>query len=64
MRKGDLVRLNRQFAHMNYFGPGDILPESIGMVLGEHPAGGLSVLIEGRVISMFEYELEVIDEAG
>jgi len=62
MKLGDLVRLNLEFVQTNYFGALDLSRESIGMVLGPHPEGGLSVLIEGRVISMFEYEIEVVNE--
>lgn len=61
MKKGDLVRLNRELGQLNDFGPFFLSKESIGMVLGDHPEGGLSVLIEGRVISMFEYEIEFVE---
>ena len=66
MKPGDLVRLDPKFAESNYFGDNDISRESAGMVIridGKDLKGGLRVLMEGRVIKMFEYELEVIDEA-
>lgn len=65
MKTGDLVRLDPKFAESNYFGDNDISRESIGVVVsldGKDLKGGLRVLMEGRVINMFEYELEVIDE--
>ena len=62
MKLGDLIRLNLEFVQTNYLGPFNLSRESIGMVLGPHPEGGLSVLIEGRVISMYEYQIEVVNE--
>lgn len=64
MKPGDLVRLNREFAEDNFFGSADLSLGSIGVIIGNDPKGGLSVLIEGRMINMFEYELEVINESG
>ena len=64
MKPGDLVRLNPKFAESNYFGYNDISRETIGVVVnidGKDLNACLRVLIEGRVINMFEYELEVID---
>jgi hypothetical protein len=65
VKPGDLVRLSPKFAESNYFGDNDISRESVGVVIridGKDLKAGLQVLMEGRVINMFEYELEVIDE--
>lgn len=65
MKPGDLVRLNPKFAESNYFGDNDISRESVGVVVridGKDLRAGLQVLMEGRVINMFEYELEIISE--
>jgi hypothetical protein len=67
MRPGDLVRLKPTFAESNWFGDNDISRESVGVVVridGKDLRGGLQVLMEGRVINMFEYELDVISEEG
>jgi hypothetical protein len=63
MKPGDLVRLNREFAEANNFDESELSLDSIGVIVGINLEGELSVLIEGRMINMFEYELEAIDES-